>query len=236
MGQKSNPIGLRLGIIKGWDSNWFGGKDTSSKLIEDYKIRQYLNARLSKAGISKIVIERTLKLVTVTIYTARPGIIIGKGGQEVDKLKEELKKLTNKEIQINISEIKRPELDAVIVANTIARQIEGRISFRRAIKTAIASTMRMGAEGIKVQISGRLGGAEMARNELYKEGRIPLHTLRSDIDYSATEAHTTYGRIGIKVWICKGEIYGKPELVPLPGETGKKQGPRKGGGGPRRRR
>jgi small subunit ribosomal protein S3 len=233
MGQKSNPIGLRLGIIKGWDSNWYGGAELSNKLIEDHKIRQYLNVRLSKAGISKILIERTLKLVTVTIYTARPGIIIGKGGQEVDKLKEELKKLTRKEIQINISEIKRPELDAVIVANSIAKQIEGRISFRRAIKTAIASTMRMGAEGIKVQISGRLGGAEMARSEMYKEGRTPLHTLRADIDYAKTEAHTTYGRIGIKVWICKGEIYGKPELVPVQGETGKKQGQRKG---PRRRR
>jgi small subunit ribosomal protein S3 len=233
MGQKSNPIGLRLGIVKGWDSNWYGGKDFSSKLVEDHKIRQYLNARLSKAGISKIVIERTLKLVTVTIYTARPGIIIGKAGQEVDKLKEELKKLTKKEIQINISEIKRPELDAVIVGNTIAKQIEGRISFRRAIKTAIASTMRMGAEGIKVQISGRLGGAEMARNELYKEGRTPLHTLRADIDYSRSEAHTTYGRIGIKVWICKGEIYGKPELIQMAGDAGKKQAPRKG---PRRRR
>ena len=234
MGQKSNPIGLRLGIIKGWDSNWYGGKDFSGKLVEDHKIRQYLNARLSKAGISKIIIERTLKLVTVTINTARPGIIIGKGGQEVDKLKEELKKLTNKEIQINISEIKRPELDAHIVANTIARQIEGRISFRRAIKTAAASTMRMGAEGIKIQISGRLGGAEMARSELYKEGRTPLHTLRADIDYAKTEAHTTYGRIGVKVWICKGEIYGRPELVPLQGESGKKQSgpPRKA---PRRR-
>ncbi len=166
MGQKTNPIGLRLGIIRGWDSNWFGGKDFSAKLVEDQQIRNYLNARLSKAGISKIVIERTLKLVTVTIFTARPGIIIGKGGQEVDKLKEELKKLTKKEIQINISEIKRPELDAVIVAGAIAKQIEGRISFRRAIKTAISSTIRMGAEGIKVQISGRLAGAEMARNEL----------------------------------------------------------------------
>ena len=234
MGQKSNPIGLRLGIIRGWDSNWYGGKDFSSKLVEDYQIRQYLNARLAKAGISKIVIERTLKLVTVTIFTARPGIIIGKGGQEVDKLKEELKKLTKKEIQINISEIKRPELDAVIVANSIAKQIEGRISYRRAIKTAIASTQRMGAEGIKVQIAGRLGGAEMARNELYKEGRTPLHTLRADIDYARAEAHTTYGRIGIKVWICKGEIYGRPELVPMTGEpANKKQAPRKG---PRRRR
>ncbi len=234
MGQKTNPIGLRLGIIRGWDSNWYGGKDFSTKLIEDNKIRKYLNARLSKAGISKIIIERTLKLVTVTIFTARPGIIIGKGGQEVDKLKEELKKITQKEIQINISEIKRPELDAVIVANTIAKQIEGRISFRRAIKTAIASTMRIGAEGIKVMISGRLGGAEMARSEQYKEGRIPLHTLRANIDYTKTEAHTTYGRIGIKVWICKGEIFGKPELVPSRTEMPKKQAPRKGGRGRRR--
>jgi small subunit ribosomal protein S3 len=214
MGQKTNPIANRLGIIKGWDSNWYGGKNFESKLVEDDKIRKYLNARLSKAGISKIVIERTLKLVTVTIHTARPGIIIGKGGQEVDKLKEELKKITNKEIQINISEIKRPELDAVIVSNTVASQIEGRISYRRAIKTAIASAIRIGAEGIKVQISGRLGGAEMARREQYKEGRIPLHTLRADIDYATAEAHTTYGRIGIKVWICKGEIYGRPELMP----------------------
>lgn len=214
MGQKANPIGNRLGIIKGWDSNWYGGNKYEAKLVEDDQIRKYLNARLQKAGISKIIIERTLKLVTVTINTARPGIIIGKGGQEVDKLKEELKKLTGKEIQINISEIKRPEVDAVIVSNSIARQIEGRISFRRAIKTAIASTMRMGAEGIKVLISGRLAGAEMARNEQYKEGRIPLHTLRADIDYAIAEAHTTFGRIGIKVWICKGEVYGKRDLSP----------------------
>ena len=236
MGQKTNPIGLRLGIIKGWDSNWYGGKDFGSKLLEDNKIRTYLNARLAKAGISKILIERTLKLVTVTIFTARPGIIIGKGGTEVDKLKEELKKLTKKEIQINISEIKRPELDANIVANSIAKQIEGRISFRRAIKTSIASTMRIGAEGIKVVISGRLGGAEMARSEQYKEGRIPLHTLRANIDYAKLEAHTTYGRIGIKVWICKGEIYGKPDLVPSTIDTHKKQAPRKGGRGGGRRR
>ena len=239
MGQKTNPIGLRLGIIKGWDSNWYGGKDFGSKLLEDFKIRQYLTARLAKAGISKILIERTLKLVTVTIFTARPGIIIGKGGTEVDKLKEELQKLTKKEIQINISEIKRPELDATIVANSIAKQIEGRISFRRAIKTSIASTMRIGAEGIKVVISGRLGGAEMARSEQYKDGRTPLHTLRADIDYAKIEAHTTYGRIGIKVWICKGEIYGKPELVPSLADQQKKQPPRKagrgGGGGGRRR-
>ncbi|HZK09403.1 MAG TPA: 30S ribosomal protein S3 [Bacteroidales bacterium] len=233
MGQKTNPIGLRLGIIKGWDSNWYGGKSFGAKLVEDDQIRKYLNARLSKAGISKIYIERTLKLVTVTIYTARPGIIIGKGGQEVDRLKEELKKLTGKEIQINISEIKRPELDAVLVANGIARQIEGRISFRRAIKTSVASTMRIGAEGIKVLISGRLGGAEMARNEMYKEGRTPLHTLRADIDYAHAEAHTTYGRIGIKVWICKGEVFGNPELVPMttPGDSKQQQGP--GGKRPR---
>jgi len=236
MGQKTNPIGLRLGVIKGWDSNWYGGKDFSIKLVEDDKIRKYLHARLSKAGISKIIIERTLKLVTITIMTARPGIIIGKGGQEVDRLKEELKKLTGKEIQINISEIKRPELDAVLVANTIARQIEGRISFRRAIKTSIASTMRIGAEGIKVLISGRLGGAEMARNEMYKEGRTPLHTLRADIDYAKTEAHTTYGRIGIKVWICKGEIFGKPELVPMSSGDKKAKGPGAPGGGGRRPR
>jgi len=215
MGQKANPIGNRLGIIRGWDSNWYGGRNYAAKLVEDDKIRKYLNARLAKAGISKIIIERTLKLVTVTINTARPGIIIGKGGQEVDKLKEELKKLTSKEVQINITEIKRPEIDAVIVAGTVAKQIEGRISFRRAIKTAIASTMRMGAEGIKIGISGRLAGAEMARCETYKEGRIPLHTLRADIDYSTAEAHTTFGRIGIKVWICKGEIFGKRDLSPV---------------------
>ena len=167
MGQKVNPIANRLGIIRGWDSNWYGGKDFSSKLVEDAKIRKYLSARLAKASISKIIIERTLKLVTVTISTARPGIIIGKGGQEVDKLKEELRKLTGKEVQINIFEVKRPEIDAVIVGNNIARQLEGRISYRRAVKTAIASTMRMGAEGIKIQISGRVGGAEMARSETY---------------------------------------------------------------------
>ncbi len=246
MGQKTNPIANRLGIIRGWDSNWYGGKNFAPKLVEDDKIRKYLNARLSKAGIAKIVIERTLKLVTVTIHTARPGIIIGKGGQEVDKLKEELKKITKKEIQINISEIKRPELDAVIVANTIASQIEGRISFRRAIKTSIASAMRIGAEGIKVLISGRLGGAEMARREQYKEGRIPLHTFRADIDYATAEAHTTYGRIGIKVWICKGEIYGRPDLTPAApvgmkmkpsGSGGRPDGPHqkreRDGGGPR---
>jgi small subunit ribosomal protein S3 len=234
MGQKTNPIGNRLGIIRGWDSNWYGGnsRSFSEKLLEDFKIRQYLTARLAKAGVSRIVIERTLKLVTVTIFTARPGIIIGKGGQEVDKLKEELKKVTSKEIQINISEIKRPELDAYIVSQTIARQIEGRVSFRRALKTAIASTMRMGAEGIKVQISGRVGGAEMARSEGYKEGRTPLHTFRADIDYALSEAHTTYGRIGIKVWICKGEVFGKPEFSTVEGAVPQKPARGNVGGGP----
>lgn len=231
MGQKSNPIGLRLGIIKGWDSNWYGGKKYETKLVEDDKIRKYLNARLAKAGVSKIIIERTLKLITVTINTARPGIIIGKGGQEVDKLKEELRKITQKEVQINISEIKRPELDAVLVANTIAKQIEGRISFRRAVKTAVTATMRLGAEGIKATVSGRLGGAEMARTETYKEGRIPLHTLRADIDYATAEAHTTYGRIGIKVWICKGEVYGKKELTPFTEDNTKPKAGTPGTGG-----
>ncbi|MFP4024334.1 MAG: 30S ribosomal protein S3 [Thiohalospira sp.] len=228
MGQKVNPIGNRLGIIKGWDSNWYGGKNYADKLVEDDKIRKYLEARLAKASISKIVIERTLKLITVTVNTARPGIIIGKGGQEVDKLKEELKKITRKEVQINIFEVKRPELDATIVGNAIARQIEGKVSYRRAIKMAIASTMRMGAEGIKVQISGRLGGAEMARTEVYKEGRTPLHTFRADIDYTLSEALTKVGLIGIKVWICRGEIYGKRDLSPNIGVT-KNQKPAKSG-------
>jgi len=222
MGQKTNPIGNRLGIIQGWESNWYGGNDYSAKLVEDDKIRKYLLARLTKASISKVIIERTIKLVTITINTARPGVIIGKGGKEVDKLKEELKKLTGKEVQINIFEIKRPELDAQLVADGVARQIEGRISFRRAIKMSIASTMRMGAEGVKIKISGRLNGAEMARSEMYKEGRTPLHTFRADIDYALAEAHTTYGRIGIKVWICKGEVYGKRDLSPNIGLQQKK--------------
>ena len=224
MGQKTNPIGNRLGFIKGWDSNWYGGKNYVEKIAEDYQIRRYLNARLTKASVSKIIIERTLKLVTVTIKTSRPGIIIGKGGSEVDKLKEELKKLTKKEVQINIFEIKRPELDAKLVSDSVARQIEGRISFRRATKMAIASTMRMGAEGIKIQISGRLNGAEMARSEMYKEGRTPLHTLRADIDYALSEAHTTYGLIGVKVWICRGEIYGKRDLSPTVGMANNSKG------------
>ncbi len=218
MGQKCNPIGNRLGIIKGWDSNWYGGNNYADKIVEDNKIRNYLNVRLVKASVSKIIIERTLKLITITINTSRPGIIIGKGGQEVDKLKEELKKITKKEVQINIFEVKRPELDASLVAKNIARQIEGKISYRRATKMAIASTMRMGAEGIKVQISGRLGGAEMARSEMYKEGRTPLHTLRADIDYALVEASTKVGKVGVKVWICRGEIYGKRDLSPNIGQ------------------
>jgi len=221
MGQKTNPIGNRLGIIRGWDSNWYGGRNYGDKIAEDDKIRRYVHARLSKASVSNVIIERTLKIITITITTARPGIIIGKAGQEVDKLKEELRNITGKEIQINIFEIKRPELDAQLVGASIARQIESRISYRRAIKMAIAAAIRMNAEGVKVQISGRLNGAEMARSESYKEGRIPLSTFRADIDYALVEAHTTYGRLGIKVWIMKGEVYGKRELSPLVGMSKK---------------
>jgi len=241
MGQKVNPIANRLGFIKGWDSNWFGGDNYGDKLVEDQKIREYLNARLAKASVSKIVIERTLKLITIMVHSSRPGIIIGKEGQEVDKLKEELKKVTNKEVQINIFEIKRPELDAKIVAINIARQIEGKIAYRRAVKMAIASTMRMGAEGIKVMISGRLNGAEMARSEMYKDGRTPLHTLRADIDYALAEALTKTGLLGVKVWICKGMVYGNRDLSPNVGQKpsgGRPSGgkPGAGGGGQRGRR
>ena len=223
MGQKTNPIGNRLGIIRGWESNWYGGKDYGDKLTEDEKIRRYIYARLVKASISRVIIERTLRIVTITITTARPGIIIGKGGQEVDKLKEELKKITSKDVQLNIYEIKRPELDAFLVASSVARQIENRISYKRAVKMAIAASMRMNAEGIKIQVSGRLNGAEMARSEHFKEGRIPLSTFRADIDYSLVEAHTTYGRIGVKVWIMKCEVYWKRDLNPLVGLS-KRQG------------
>jgi len=216
MGQKANPIGNRLGIIRGWDSNWYGSKkDYANKLIEDHKIRTYLNARINKGGIAKIVIERTLGKLIVTIHTSKPGIIIGKGGGEVDRIKEELKNLTKKDdVQINILEIRRPELDAQIVGDTIARQIQNRINFKRATKMSIASTLRMGAEGIKVKLSGRLGGAEIARSEEFKQGRVPLHTFRMDIDYANVFAQTVYGKIGIKVWICKGEVLGKRELNP----------------------
>lgn len=239
MGQKVNPISNRLGIIRGWDSNWFGGKDFGDNLVEDRKIRKYLNERLAKASLSRIIIERTLKLVTITICTARPGIVIGKGGQDVDKLKEELKNLFHKDIQINIFEVKKPEFDANIVGNNIARQVEGKIAYRRAIKMAIQNTMRAGAEGIKIQISGRLNGAEMARKEMYKEGRTPLHTFRADIDYCQTEALTKVGLLGIKVWICRGEVYGKQELTPNftqdKTNNGRPNGGRNGGRGNRRR-
>jgi small subunit ribosomal protein S3 len=227
MGQKINPISLRLGIVRGWDSNWYGGKSFSEKLVEDQKIREYVQARIPKGGIAKVVIERTLKRITLTIHTARPGVVIGKGGNEVDKIKEELKKLTGKDVQINIFEIKRPELDSKLVGESIAQQIEARISYKRAMKQAIASAMRVGAEGIKVKVSGRLAGADMARQEQYKEGRIPLHTLRADIDYAISEAQTVYGKIGIKVWIFKGEIYGKRDLSPNVGMMSNQQ---QGGG------
>lgn len=214
MGQKVNPISNRLGIIRGWNSNWFGGKSFGDNLVEDKNIRTYLNKRLEKASVSRIVIERTLKLITITICTARPGIVIGKGGQDVDKLKEELKKLYKKDIQINIFEVKKPELDANIVGNNIARQVESKIAYRRAIKMAIQNTMRAGAEGVKIQITGRLNGAEMARKEMFKEGRTPLHTFRADIDYCQAEALTKVGLLGIKVWICRGEVYGDRDLTP----------------------
>lgn len=238
MGQKVNPVGLRLGIIKGWDSAWFGGKDFSDKLVEDHNIRKYLDARIPKGGISKVVIERTLKRITLTIHTARPGVVIGKGGSEVDKLKEELKKLTGKDLQINIFEIKRPELDARLVGESIAQQLKARISYRRAMKQAIASAMRVGAQGIKIKCSGRLGGAEMARTEQYKEGRIPLHTLRADIDYAISEANTVYGKIGIKVWIFKGEVFGKRDLSPNVGlsNNAPSGSARRRGDGPKRKR
>ncbi len=242
MGQKTNPIGARLGIIRGWDSNWFANpKDYAKKLIEDDRIRTYLNARISKGGIAKIVIERTLNKLIVTIHTSKPGIIIGKGGGEVDRIKEELKKLTGKDdVQINILEIRRPELDAAIVGDTIAKQIENRINYKRAIKMSIASALRMGAEGIKVRVGGRLGGAEIARSEEIKQGRTPLHTLRMDIDYASVFAQTVYGKIGIKVWICKGEVLAKRDLNPnIIAGGGKNEnemhgGDRRGGFGDRR--
>lgn len=235
MGQKVNPISNRLGVIRGWDSNWYGGKKYGDNLLEDSKLRKYLEVRLAKSSVSRIVIERTLKLITITICTSRPGLIIGKGGQDVDKLKKELMKITEKDVQINIYEVKRPELDAQIVAANIARQIEGKIAYRRAVKMAVASTMRAGAEGIKVQVSGRLNGAEMARSEMFKEGRTPLHTLRADIDYALVEAHTKVGVVGVKVWICRGEVYGKRDLAPNFTNTGKEGRPQGGDRGNQRR-
>jgi small subunit ribosomal protein S3 len=236
MGQKVNPIGLRLGIVRGWESNWYGGDTFAEKLAEDDKIRKYIAVRIPRGGISKVLIERTLKRIIITVHTARPGIVIGKGGSEVDKIKEEIKKLTKKDVQINIFEIKRPELDAKLVGMSIAQQVEGRISYKRAIKMAIASTMRMGAQGIKIVISGRLNGAEMARTEQYKQGRIPLHTFRADVDYALSEALTVYGKLGIKVWIFKEEVYAKRDLsINMGMGENKKSDRKKGGGGPRRR-
>ncbi|NCX96049.1 MAG: 30S ribosomal protein S3 [Chitinophagia bacterium] len=216
MGQKCNPIGNRLGIIRGWDSMWYGEKkDFGKKLVEDHKIRNYLNARINKGGVARIVIERTLGKLIITIHTSKPGIIIGKGGTEVDRIKEELKNLTKKDdVQINIMEIRRPELDAVIIGESICRQIEGRVSYKRAIKMAITTAMRMGAEGIKIKAGGRLNGAEIARSEEFKQGRTPLHTYRMDIDYASVYAMTVYGKIGLKVWVCRGEVLGKRELNP----------------------
>ena len=238
MGQKVNPIGLRLGYIKGWDSNWYGGKDFSDKLVEDEQIRSYISNRLPnpRAGISRVIIERTLKRLTITVHTARPGVVIGKAGAEVDKIKEELKKLTGKDVQINIFEVKRPELDARLVGESIAQQLQNRVSYKRAMKQAIANATRVGAQGIKIKLAGRLGGAEMARTEMYMEGRVPLHTLRADIDYALCEALTVYGKIGIKVWIFKGEIYERPDLSDYSTSTGKQDGKRRGGGGNQGRR
>ena len=209
MGQKTNPVGLRVGIIRGWDSNWYENKSYAPKLKEDQKLRTYIRNRLKKAGISRIVIDRTSKNIILTIHTSRPGVVIGKSGKEITQLEEELKRFTDKDVKVQISEIKRPELDAFLVAENVAIQLQGRISFRRAMKMAITAAMRMGAEGIRIMCSGRLGGAEMARTEQYKDGRIPLHTLRADIDYATGRAETIYGSIGIKVWICRGEILGK---------------------------
>lgn len=234
MGQKVNPISNRLGVIRGWDSNWSEKGKFPANILEDYKLREYLNVRLAKCSVSRVVIERTLKLITITVCTSRPGLIIGKGGQDVEALKKELSKITDKDVQINVYEVKRPELDAQIVASTIARQIEGKVAYRRAVKMAVASTMRAGAEGIKVQVSGRLNGAEMARSEMFKEGRTPLHTLRADIDYALVEAHTKVGVIGVKVWICRGEVYGKRDLAPQFTNTQKEGRPAAGNGAPRR--
>ncbi|MBO6523536.1 MAG: 30S ribosomal protein S3 [Balneolaceae bacterium] len=214
MGQKTNPVGFRLGIIRGWDSNWYSEDNQPALVLEDTKLREYLQTRLRNGGLSNVVIERTPKRILLTLRTSRPGVIIGKGGEQIELLREELKKVTNKEVQINVSEIKRPELDASLVAQNIAQQLQARVSFRRAMKTSIASAMRMGAKGIKVRCAGRLGGAEMARTEQYKEGQIPLHTLRADIDYATSTSNTIYGSIGVSVWIFKGEIIGDVDLTP----------------------
>ena len=209
MGQKTNPVGFRVGVIRGWDSNWYENKSYAGKIKEDSKLRDYIRNRLKKAGISRIIIDRTSKNIILTIHTSRPGVVIGKSGKEITQLEQELKQVTDKDVKVQISEIKRPELDAYLVAENIANQLAGRVSFRRAMKMAITAGMRMGAEGIRIMCSGRLGGAEMARTEQYKQGRIPLHTIRADIDYAVGRSETIYGSIGVKVWICRGEILGK---------------------------
>ncbi|GAA5523428.1 30S ribosomal protein S3 [Aliifodinibius salicampi] len=236
MGQKSHPVGLRLGIIRGWDSNWYSEENEPEILYEDTKLREYLHTRLQNGGLSRVIIERTPKRILLTLKTSRPGVIIGKGGEQIELLREELKKITSKEVQINVSEIKRPETDASLVAQNIAQQLEARISFRRAMKTAISSAMRMGAEGIKIRCAGRLGGSEMARTEQYHEGRVPLHTLRADIDYYNTTANTIYGSIGVTVWIFKGEVLGDIELTPGDAHTQQKDDSRGRRGGKRRSR
>lgn len=242
MGQKTNPIGLRVGIIRGWDSKWFADHDFADLLHEDLSIRQYINKRLDNAGISKFEIMRAPKRITVDIHTSRPGIVIGRKGVEVDKLREELQLLSNKDVTINIIEVKRPELEARLVAEGIARQLEGRINFRRAMKKSLAATMKMGAEGIKIVCGGRLGGAEIARVEKYMSGRVPLHTLRANIDFARATAHTTYGTIGVKVWICRGMVLApheepgeeKPEAAPA--AKGEKPKPRRRRGARSRRK
>ncbi|MBV6479391.1 MAG: 30S ribosomal protein S3 [Ignavibacteria bacterium] len=209
MGQKTHPIGFRLGVINTWDSNWYDDKSFAQKLMEDAEIRNYLRKRLEKAGLANVTIERTLKKINLTIHTSKPGFVIGKSGKEISQLESEIKKITSKDVKINVFEIKRPELNAMLVAENVASQLAHRVSFRRAMKSAITSTMRMGAEGIKIMCSGRLGGAEIARTEQYKEGRIPLQTIRADIDYASVTAHTVYGAIGVKVWICRGEKHSR---------------------------
>jgi len=235
LGQKTHPIGFRLGIIRGWDSNWYAEQNLQEYIEEDHTIREYLDARLRRAGLSRAVIERTPKRVILTLHTSRPGVVIGRGGSEVEKLREELKRLTGRDIQINISEIKRPELDAMLVAKNIAQQLEGRISYRRAMKQAMTSAMRMGAEGIRIRVAGRLGGAEMGRIEEYLEGRVPLHTIRADIDFAKATALTIYGTIGVKVWIHRGEILGQPDLSPNVQAQQRKQNQSGGGRGGRKR-
>ena len=220
MGQKINPIGLRLGINKTWDSRWFAGDDYAAKLHEDLKIRQYVKKTLHQAGVSKVIIERPSKKCFVSIHTARPGVVIGKKGADIDKIKKDVQKFTKDDVTINIIEVRKPELDSTLIAEGVAQQLERRVAFRRAMKRAVQSALRMGAEGIRINVSGRLGGAEIARMEWYREGRVPLHTLRADVDYGIATALTTYGIIGVKVWVFKGEIMKDEEQQRMPTTTG----------------